>query len=96
MGPKTNDSSTRRTAALVLLTVALVITGLAALTAPVMAEAPAPNPGTANFETKFMTDMIDHHAMAVHMLRCVSRKQFMKNFERRARRSSPHKARKSS
>jgi uncharacterized protein (DUF305 family) len=67
MGPKTNDSSTRRTAALVLLTVALVITGLAALTAPGMAEAPAPNPGTANFETKFMTDMIDHHAMAVHM-----------------------------
>ncbi len=64
---KTNHPITRRGGALLLLIAALIITGLAAFVAPVMADAPAPNSGTANFETKFMTDMIDHHAMAVHM-----------------------------
>ena len=32
-----------------------------------IASAPAPSPSTANFEIKFMTDMIDHHHMAVMM-----------------------------
>jgi uncharacterized protein (DUF305 family) len=30
-----------------------------------IASAPAPRPSAANFEIKFMTDMIDHHHMAV-------------------------------
>lgn len=64
---KTNHPITRRGGALLVLIAALIITGLAAFVAPVMADAPASNSGTANFETKFMTDMIDHHAMAVHM-----------------------------
>ena len=34
---------------------------------PVAADAPAPHPGTARFEVRFMEDMIDHHAMAVEM-----------------------------
>lgn len=29
--------------------------------------APAPSPSAANFEIKFMTDMIDHHQMAIEM-----------------------------
>jgi uncharacterized protein (DUF305 family) len=32
-----------------------------------IASAPAPSPSTSNFEIKFMTDMIDHHHMAVMM-----------------------------
>jgi uncharacterized protein (DUF305 family) len=32
-----------------------------------IASAPAPSPSTSNFEIKFMTDMIDHHQMAVMM-----------------------------
>jgi uncharacterized protein (DUF305 family) len=32
-----------------------------------IASAPASRPSTANFEIKFMTDMIDHHHMAVMM-----------------------------
>ena len=51
----------------VLLVIALVIVGLAAFAAPVAAEAPAPNPSTATFETRFMRRMIDHHTMAVEM-----------------------------
>ena len=31
------------------------------------ASAPAPSPAHANYETKFMTDMIDHHHMAIMM-----------------------------
>lgn len=31
----------------------------------VMAAEPAPTPAAAHFEVKFLTDMIDHHAMAV-------------------------------
>ena len=37
------------------------------LTVPVMADRPAPTPAAAHFEVKFMTDMIDHHMMAVMM-----------------------------
>lgn len=32
-----------------------------------IASAPAPSPSASNFEIKFMTDMIDHHQMAVMM-----------------------------
>ncbi len=32
-----------------------------------IASAPAPSPSASNFEIKFMTDMIDHHHMAVMM-----------------------------
>jgi uncharacterized protein (DUF305 family) len=38
---------------------------LTATTTPVLAEAPAPLPSAANFEVKFMQDMIDHHMMAI-------------------------------
>lgn len=31
------------------------------------ADGPAPNPGTATYETNFMEGMIDHHVMAVEM-----------------------------
>lgn len=52
-------------------TVALVLTLLAgfALLIPTKAAAdePAPQPGTARFEVDFLTDMIDHHAMAIDM-----------------------------
>jgi uncharacterized protein (DUF305 family) len=41
---------------------ACVLLGTSAL-----ADAPAPSPATAHFEVKFMTDMIDHHAMAIMM-----------------------------
>ena len=34
---------------------------------PVIADQPAPAPAQAHYEMKFMTDMIDHHAMAVMM-----------------------------
>jgi uncharacterized protein (DUF305 family) len=34
---------------------------------PALADAPAPTPAAAHFEVKFMTDMIDHHAMAIMM-----------------------------
>lgn len=39
----------------------------AGASAPAYAEAPAPDQGTAQFETRFMTRMIDHHAMAIMM-----------------------------
>jgi uncharacterized protein (DUF305 family) len=45
----------------VLLAFALVTPGQAS------ANEPAPRPGTAQFEIKFMSDMIDHHAMAIEM-----------------------------
>ena len=35
---------------------------------------PAPDPAAANYEVRFMTKMIDHHAMAVMMAEmCVER-----------------------
>jgi uncharacterized protein (DUF305 family) len=37
------------------------------LVAPVLGDAPAPTPAAAHYEVKFMTDMIDHHMMAVMM-----------------------------
>jgi uncharacterized protein (DUF305 family) len=46
---------------------ALVVAGLQLAVTSVSADDPAPNPGVANQEVKFMTDMIDHHMMAVHM-----------------------------
>lgn len=39
-----------------------------------IASAPAPSPSASNFEVKFMTDMIDHHQMAVMMAEmCVAK-----------------------
>ena len=39
-----------------------------------IASAPAPSPSTSNFEIRFMTDMIDHHQMAVMMAEmCIAR-----------------------
>ena len=38
-----------------------------ASTAPILADGPAPKPAQAHYEVKFLTDMIDHHAMAVMM-----------------------------
>lgn len=40
---------------------------LAVAVAPVLADAPAPDKATAKFEVRFMTNMIDHHAMAIMM-----------------------------
>jgi uncharacterized protein (DUF305 family) len=40
---------------------------LAAASAPTVADGPAPSPTAAHFEVRFMTMMIDHHAMAVAM-----------------------------
>lgn len=45
--------------------VALVLTVCGA--GPAMAEGPAPTRAQAQYEVRFMTDMIDHHAMAVRM-----------------------------
>lgn len=47
------------------LFVALVGAGLTV--APAGAEEPAPDRSTARFEVDFLTNMIDHHAMAVQM-----------------------------
>ena len=44
-----------------------LLASLVLLATPIMADAPAPTPATAHYEIKFMTDMIDHHAMAVMM-----------------------------
>jgi len=50
----------------------LVAVGLAlnvglATTMPLLADAPAPEQSIANYEVRFMEEMIDHHAMAVMM-----------------------------
>ena len=37
------------------------------LVTPALADGPAPTPAAARYEVKFMTDMIDHHMMAVMM-----------------------------
>jgi uncharacterized protein (DUF305 family) len=39
----------------------------ALLVTPVFADGPAPTPAAAHYEVTFMTDMIDHHMMAVMM-----------------------------
>jgi uncharacterized protein (DUF305 family) len=49
------------------IAIALVVAGLQLAVTAVSADDPAPNPGVANQEVKYMTDMIDHHMMAVHM-----------------------------
>lgn len=49
-----------------LLTGIAVVAGiLSAKTTPVLAVAPAPLPSAANFDVKFMQDMVDHHMMAI-------------------------------
>lgn len=50
-----------------MLMVTLFAATMAAVTVPVSAEAPAPNKQTAQYEVRFMENMIDHHAMAVMM-----------------------------
>lgn len=62
---KPQDSVRRGT--LLVLALMLIAVALAGFTTPARAEAPAPPTSTARFETRFMMDMIDHHAMAVHM-----------------------------
>ena len=47
---------------------------LIAFAAPALASRPAPDRATARYEVRFMTEMIDHHAMAVEMAQlCLSR-----------------------
>lgn len=46
---------------------ALAVIALAAFSAPVSAEEPAPRRAEANFEVRFLEGMIDHHAMAVEV-----------------------------
>lgn len=48
-----------------LTTLAVLVAGAA----PASAGQPAPAPATARYETRFMSEMIDHHAMAVQMAR---------------------------
>jgi uncharacterized protein (DUF305 family) len=50
-----------------LVALVAVLAGIMFAGAPVAASAPAPEQSAAKFEVKFMTQMIDHHAMAVHM-----------------------------
>ena len=54
---------------IVRLTVALVATlaGLVGVTGSASAGEPAPDERTARYEADFLTGMIDHHTMAVHM-----------------------------
>lgn len=56
-----------RDAVRLVATVLLSLVVLAAGIAPVSADAPAPDKPTAKYEVHFLTDMIDHHAMAVMM-----------------------------
>jgi uncharacterized protein (DUF305 family) len=44
-----------------------LVAGCVLLVAPGFADGPAPTPAAAHYEVKFMTDMIDHHMMAVMM-----------------------------
>lgn len=46
---------------------ATVMGAVLLVTMPVMADRPAPTPAAAHFEVRFLTDMIDHHTMAVMM-----------------------------
>lgn len=50
----------------VTMLVALLVALLVAAS-PATASAPAPEKATAKFEVDFLTGMIDHHAMAIHM-----------------------------
>lgn len=54
---------------IVRLAVALLValTGLVSASAAATASEPAPDQRTARYEVDFLTGMIDHHAMAVHM-----------------------------
>jgi len=54
---------------IVRLTVALVaaLAGLVGVTGSATAGEPAPDQRTARYEVDFLTGMIDHHTMAVHM-----------------------------
>lgn len=45
----------------------ILVAAFAIVPIGVKADAPAPSPAQARYEVKFMTDMIDHHQMAVMM-----------------------------
>lgn len=66
----------RRTGAgVAALVVALTtVVALVAGAAPASAGQPAPAPATARYETRFMTQMVDHHGMAVQMAQLCTRK----------------------
>ncbi|MDP8927637.1 MAG: DUF305 domain-containing protein, partial [Actinomycetota bacterium] len=48
-----------------VITLAVVV--LLGWAVPASAEAPAPDPATARYEIDFMSNMIDHHHMAIEM-----------------------------
>ena len=62
-----NTDRLRFTAFTVFTILMLGVIGLIFLPRRVAADEPAPRRSIANYEIKFMEDMIDHHAMAVEM-----------------------------
>jgi uncharacterized protein (DUF305 family) len=46
---------------------AALVFALTSVAVPVIADEPAPTKAQAQYEVRFMTDMIDHHAMAIQM-----------------------------
>ena len=52
----------------------LVVALAAAISVPSLASGPAPSRPVAEYEIRFMTDMIDHHAMAVMMAQMCQQK----------------------
>lgn len=61
MTPERKSLASRWVATLAIACAALT------LAAPAVAAAPAPDRATAQYEIRFMQDMIEHHTMAVHM-----------------------------
>lgn len=45
----------------------LALVSVVALGAPARADAPGPDRQSARYEVRFLTDMIDHHQMAIEM-----------------------------
>ena len=72
----------RRTA---LLSTALSAFLAVALAAPASANAPAADKRAARFEVAFMTEMIDHHQMGVHMAQPCIEKAVHSDLRRRCR-----------
>lgn len=50
-----------------LIATVAALVGILALVPTALAAGPAPDTATAKYEVRFLTDMIDHHAMAVEM-----------------------------
>jgi uncharacterized protein (DUF305 family) len=57
----------RRAIVGLLIAIAFVLGAVPGATAQTQGSAPAPDKATAKYEIDFMTDMIDHHAMAIQM-----------------------------